>query len=89
MPTHEDVVAIVSKLLREQMTKPIEVAPTHDIQNDLGVDSLGVMEVVAGLEDHYDVEISLDLLPGVRTVDQVARALESILAKKHAQGVGG
>lgn len=58
------------------LDRPIE--PTDHIQNDLGLDSLAVMEVVADIEDRFEIEIPTDTLQDIATVADVAKALERV-----------
>ena len=46
------------------------------ITADLGVDSLGVMEIVAALEDTFGLTFPEEDLPGIRTVADVADLIE-------------
>ena len=50
---------------------------------DLGIDSLGVMEVIADIEDKFKISIPDEALREVDTIGDVAKAIESKLA---AQG---
>ena len=48
---------------------------------DLGIDSLGVMEVLAELEDEFKLTIPDEALREVDTIDDVSRAIEARLEK--------
>ena len=45
------------------------------IMDDLGLDSLAVMNFVMEIEDEMDVSVPLDRLADIRTVDDLARCL--------------
>jgi acyl carrier protein len=64
-------------VLKNVSRRPIEPTLASDLVADLGFDSLQVLEVVAELEDRFDISIPLDDVPATRTVaqivDQVAR----------------
>ena len=49
----------------------IEVCPDSAITADLGIDSLSVMEIIAELEDTYDLTFADEDLPMVKTVEDV------------------
>jgi len=51
------------------------VTPESVITADLGVDSLAVMEIVAELEDTYDLTFPDEELPNVKTVGDVVRMI--------------
>ena len=61
-----------------QAESPISVA-SHLVA-DLGIDSLGVMEVIADIEDKFKLTIPDEALREVDTIADVARAIESKLA---------
>ncbi|HQP35448.1 MAG TPA: phosphopantetheine-binding protein [Polyangiaceae bacterium] len=52
------------------------------ITGDLAIDSLAVMEIVAEIEDTYEVSFPDDALPSIRTVGDVIRALSAHLEKE-------
>jgi acyl carrier protein len=57
--------------LKNVSRRPIEPMLDHDLVADLGFDSLQVLELVAELEDRFDISIPLDNVPATRTVAQV------------------
>ncbi len=69
----------VESNLQETFTKykraNIDVTPSSVITADLGVDSLSVMEIVAELEDLYDLTFPDEELPNVKTVGDVTRLI--------------
>ena len=48
------------------------------IQNDLGLDSLGVMELVADVETRFNVSIPSEMFDRIHTVDDVAKAVTEL-----------
>lgn len=50
-----------------------EVAPTSTILDDLGADSLDVVELVMSLEDTFDIEVPDEEVEGMRTVADIQR----------------
>jgi len=50
--------------------------------DDLGLESVQIMEFVAEIEDHFDIAISLAGLADVRTVGDLARFVSSCRASK-------
>lgn len=55
------------------------VSPESHLVADLGVDSLGVMEIMAAIEDKFTLKIPDEALREVETVADVARAIEQRL----------
>lgn len=53
-------------------------ADTHFI-SDLALSSLKVMNLMADVEDHFDIEIPLEQLPKIRTVGDAAQSVLRLL----------
>ena len=67
----------VRKVLAEQLeVDPAMITMETDIIDDLGADSLGLVELVMSLEEHYDIVLTDDKTANVRTVGQVVNMLE-------------
>jgi acyl carrier protein len=75
-PTIEDDVIEVLKRMSRQ---PIEPNPSSDLVIDLGFDSLQILEVIAALEDRFDVSIPLNDVPSTRTVAQVVAQVTALV----------
>ena len=59
--------------------KVISVTTETTFATDLELDSLSVMDLLAAIEDHFDVTVPLNILPDLETVGQVAEAIKNIL----------
>jgi acyl carrier protein len=75
MSSYEETLATTVEILKQHVDGARTIAPTDHIQHDLGLDSLGIMEVIADVEDRFDVSIPTDALTGISTVEDMARAL--------------
>ncbi|HEV2986218.1 MAG TPA: acyl carrier protein [Vicinamibacterales bacterium] len=71
----------VIDVLKNVSRRPIEPTLASDLVADLGFDSLQVLEVIAELEDRFDISIPLNDVPATRTVAhvvaQVTRLVEA------------
>jgi acyl carrier protein len=61
----------VIDVLKQVSRRPIEPSLDSDLVADLGFDSLQILEVIAELEDRFDISIPLNDVPATRTVAQV------------------
>ena len=61
----------VLDVLKNVSRRPIEPSLSNDLVADLGFDSLQILEVIAELEDRFDISIPLNDVPATRTVAQV------------------
>ncbi len=47
-----------------------------DISSDLNIDSVAVMDFVMEVEDHFDIEIPLNVVSETRTIGDLAAVVE-------------
>ena len=77
-PIEEGVIEVLKNVSR----RPIEPTLASDLIADLGLDSLQVLEVIAELEDRFDISIPLNDVPATRTVAQVVDEVTRIVAER-------
>jgi acyl carrier protein len=77
--TSETVRHEIIQLLQDHIQEGTEVSVTSHLVADLGIDSLGTMEVVANIEDKFKLTIPDDTLREINTVGDVAQAIETRL----------
>lgn len=62
----------MKQILSEQLDADIDsITPETDIADDLGADSLDVVEMLMAIEDEFDIEIPDDKVETLKTVGQV------------------
>ena len=67
----------VRKVLMEQLeVSEDEVTPSASIVDDLGADSLDVVEIVMGLEEEFDIEVSDQDAEKLPTVQDIVNYVE-------------
>jgi acyl carrier protein len=69
-------------VMKNVSRRPIEPTMASDLVADLGFDSLQVLEVVAELEDTFDISIPLNDVPATRTVGQVVARVAALLEQR-------
>jgi acyl carrier protein len=72
----------VIDVLKNVSRRPIDPTLASDLVADLGFDSLQVLEVIAELEDRFDISIPLNDVPTTRTVAQVVAQVASLVAER-------
>jgi len=72
----------VLDVLRNVSRRPIEPSLASDLVADLGVDSLQILEVIAELEDRFDISIPLNDVPSTRTVAQVVAQVARLVEEQ-------
>lgn len=84
MTTYDETLKITTEIMKKHVDFDRAIRPNDHIQNDLGLDSLGVMELVADIEDRFSVTIPSEVLSDMATVDDVAKALVKLSARQGA-----
>ena len=79
-PSAADIETGVIEVLKNVSRRPIDPTPTSDLAADLGFDSLQILEVVAELEDRFDISIPLNDVPAARTVAQVVAQVAALVS---------
>ena len=74
-----DIEHSVIEVLKNVSRRPIEPTKDSDLSADLGFDSLQILEVVAELEDRFDISIPLNDVPAARTVGQVVTQVAALI----------
>ena len=69
----------VIEVLKSVSRRPIEPTRDSDLAVDLGFDSLQILEVIAELEDRFDISIPLNDVPAARTVAQVVAQVTALI----------
>jgi acyl carrier protein len=72
----------VLQVLKNVSRRPIEPTLENDLVADLGFDSLQVLELVAELEDRFEISIPLDRVPATRSVAQVVAEVTRLVAER-------
>ena len=75
---------MISDTVRELLARQLEIdpekiSPDTDILEDLGADSLDIVELVMAIEEEYDIVITDERAQNVRTVKQLVELLESMV----------
>jgi len=79
--TRESVRTELLELLGQHVQTGTPIVESSHLVADLGIDSLGVMEIVADIEDKFGLNIPDEALREVNTVADVATAIDTRLAR--------
>ena len=73
----EDIVSVIG-----QHVTDIAINETSRFDSDLALSSIEVMDVVADIEDHFNINIPLNRLPEMQTVGDTATQLTAMMAEQ-------
>lgn len=79
MQSKEEILDQLFELIRPYCEQQIELSEQTRIMDDVGLDSMAVMELVMQIEDRFDVSVPLNILPDVNTIGDFAKHLETLL----------
>jgi acyl carrier protein len=68
----------ISEIFEQVLGHSVTINDDTDIVEDLGLDSLGVMNFVMAIEDFYDLSIPLDRVAQIQTVADLIRAVSEL-----------
>lgn len=74
---HQEIAAALSQVLNRK----VEVQGSTKVVQDLGMDSLAVMNFIMAIEDRFDISIPLDRVAQVETVDDLTHAIQQLGGK--------
>ncbi|MBD8215866.1 acyl carrier protein [Erwinia persicina] len=69
--------------LRGMVASELEIEPDSDLVDELGLESIRVMDLLMMLEDRFDIPIPINILLDVRTPVQLRDALLPFLEKSY------
>ena len=75
------VYARIIELIEPLNPKGIALTENTSFAGDLEMDSLTVMDLVANMEDEWDIVMPLNMLPDLETIGQVADAVTKLVSK--------
>lgn len=78
MSNYDESLRVTCELLRRHVDESRPIHPSDHIQNDLGLDSLSVMELVSDVESRFGVNIPSEKFEQIATVEDVARLVSSL-----------
>ncbi len=82
MKSYEEILAELINLIRPMVPNANELSPDMELVDNLGLDSMKVMNLLQEIEDQFDVSIPLNVLPDVRTVGDLAHKIHQILERE-------
>ncbi len=81
MTARDGTFTALCKLLDPFNAAKITLKPETDISADLNIDSVSVMDFVMEVEDHFDIDIPLNVLSETRSIADLVKVVEDRLAK--------
>jgi acyl carrier protein len=82
--SQDDIFAKVKEIVAEQLSieESEKIKPESNFANDLGADSLDVVELVMALEEEFEIEIPDEAAEGIATVQAAVDYIKEQVAAK-------
>ncbi|WP_185856704.1 acyl carrier protein [Blattabacterium cuenoti] len=78
-----DIASKVKALIVEKLNvEESEITPMASFTNDLGADSLDIVELIMEFEKEFNISISDEKAEKITTVGEAVQAIENILIEK-------
>ncbi len=78
MPSYQKCVEDIRELLTEVAEIDQEIGEETDLVEEIGLESIDVMELIEQLEDKFDISFPLNDLASIRTLAELAKELEKL-----------
>ena len=82
MEKREDYAVRLTELVNQLAEEGTVVDADSDLVDDVGLSSIEIMELVEQLEDAYDISFPLNDLAEIRTINDMVKELERLVAKR-------
>lgn len=82
MVNREIVMDYILSCLQDLVENGVEIKSDSDLVNDLGLESIKVMDLLMMLEDRFDISIPINILLDVKTPAQLMETLFPWLENK-------
>ena len=79
--TEAEIIPAICNLLRPYNPEQKPLAAETDIPAELNIDSVGVLDFIMEVEDHFDIEIPMNVVSETRTVGDLARYVATQMNK--------
>ena len=80
-PTREEIYDKICELHKPYNPKNRHSEMSSGIMSDLEVDSVAVLDLVMGIEDHYDISIPMEMVSDIKTVGELTTAIKELTSK--------
>ncbi|MDE2582239.1 MAG: acyl carrier protein [Rhodospirillales bacterium] len=73
-----DIRQIVFDTLRPSLQRPVPLSDATNIVNDLGLDSVAMMDFVMEIENRLDISVPLDRIAEIESLGDLVRTLREL-----------
>lgn len=79
----KEIYAKIVEIIQEHDSSKLHVTPELNLKEELGVDSVDLMEFIINLEEAFDIEIPDEDMDNFKTISDVVVYIHEKLKKQH------
>ncbi len=72
---HAQVLSKIVAIVSQQIKGKVEIDENTVLQEDVGLSSLQIMELIFEVEEEFDISFPLNRLPDIQTVKELSEAI--------------
>ena len=81
--SEKEIYAKIVEIIQEHDSSKLHVTPELSLKEELGVDSVDLMEFIINLEEAFDIEIPDEDMDNFKTISDVVVYIHEKLKKQH------
>jgi len=81
MHDYQELLLKLYDMVRPFTGEDVELNEHTDLIEDLGLDSMKIMDLLSMIEDSLDISIPLNILPDIHTIRDFAEQAQKLLAE--------
>ena len=82
MTDKPEIISVIATLLEPFNAEHKALSEVTDIPAELNIDSVGVLDFIMEVEDHFDIEIPMNVVSEIRTIGELADYVQSKVTKQ-------
>ena len=79
MHDYQSLLLKLYEMLRFFTGEDVELDEETDLIEDIGLDSMKVIDLLSMIEDSFDISIPLNILPDIHTIKDFAKQVQQLL----------
>ncbi|MBF1698409.1 acyl carrier protein [Streptococcus sanguinis] len=81
--SEKEIYAKIVEIIQEHDSSKLHITPELSLKEELGVDSVDLMEFIINLEEAFDIEIPDEDMDNFKTISDVVTYIHEKLKKQH------
>ena len=81
MLDYQELLLKLYDMVRPFTGEDVDLTEDTDLIEDLGLDSMKIMDLLSMIEDSLDISFPLNILPDIHTIRDFAQQAQKLLAK--------